>query len=81
MSTNDRDVTNRVFETVADRAANAGLPSAAQTRQRSFSLERRYRSGSVDRVHVHDNLRTGGRQFEHVIGHWDREGNYSGRPL
>ena len=74
------ETVNRVFETRDDRAANAGL-APNQTRQRSYSVERRYRSGSVDRVHIHDNARSGNRQFEHVIGHWDRNGNYGGRPL
>ncbi|NDR56151.1 hypothetical protein [Aliiruegeria sabulilitoris] len=70
----------RTFETVADRAANAGV-NPGQTRQRSYSVERRYRSGSIDRVHIHDNARNGNRQFRHVIGHWNRDGDYDGRPL
>ncbi|SDK97428.1 hypothetical protein [Aliiruegeria lutimaris] len=68
----------RVFETRADRAANAGI-EPGQTRQRSYSIERRYRSGSIDRVHIHDNARSGNRQFRHVIGGWDRDGNQWGR--
>lgn len=70
------DVIVRTFETVSDRAANTGQAQ----RQRSYSIERRYRSGSIDRVHVHDNINSGNRQFEHVIGHTDRGGNYTGRP-
>lgn len=69
------DVIVRIFETVGDRAANVGR----QQRQRSYSIERRYRSGSIGRVHVHDNINSGNRQFEHVIGHTDRDGNYTGR--
>jgi len=69
----------RTFETRDDRAANAGI-NPGETRQRSYSIERRYRSGSIDRVHVHDNARNGNRQFEHVIGHTDQHGDYRGRP-
>lgn len=72
------DTVNRVFETRDDRAANAGI-HPRETRQRSYSVERRYRSGSIDRMHIHDNARNGNRQFEHVIGHWDRNGVYQGR--
>lgn len=74
------DYVNRAFETRDDRAANAGI-QPTQQRQRSYSIERSYRSGVVERVHVHDNARNGNRQFEHVIGRWDPNGNYRGRPL
>ena len=73
-------ITNRVFETRDDRNANQNI-DPNQRRQRSYSIEGRYRSGSIDRIHVHDNARSGGNQFEHVIGHWDRDGRYTGRPL
>lgn len=72
------DTVNRRFQTRDDRAANAGR-EPGQPRQRSMSIERRYRSGSIDRIHVHNNVQNGNPQFSHVIGHTDRNGNYNGR--
>ncbi|TQV87254.1 hypothetical protein [Aliikangiella coralliicola] len=72
------DVINRMYETVADRQANRGLPSGDARRTRSGSLHRTRRSGSVDRIHFHENKHSTG-YTERSIGHWDRHGNYSGR--
>ena len=72
------DYVNRVFETRGDRHANRNVPNGGR-RQRSYSIERHYSSGQVQRVHVHDNINSGNRQFEHVIGRLDADGNYSGR--
>ncbi len=69
---------HRTFETVSDRNANSGLMSGKR-RQRSYSVERTYASGEIRRIHVHDNARSGGKQFTHCIGGWDQNGNYSGR--
>jgi len=59
----------RTFQTVEDERRGT----------RSHSFDRRHRSGSFDRVHEHENDYPGGRRFEHVIGHTDRNGNYQGR--
>jgi hypothetical protein len=72
-------VTNRVFETVSDRHANQNVAPQGQ-RQRSYSFHHYYTDGSVVREHVHDNARSGGNQFQHVIGGWSPNGNYWGRP-
>ncbi|WP_156255809.1 hypothetical protein [Sandarakinorhabdus oryzae] len=71
-------VVNRVFETVSDRYANQGV-APWQGRQRSYSFHDYYTDGSVVRRHVHDNARSGGNQFQHVIGGWDANGNQWGR--
>jgi hypothetical protein len=62
----------RTFQTVADRNA--------PTLTRSHSYERLHSSGSVDRIHQHDN-RHQPTSHSRVIGHWDRDGRYTGRPL
>lgn len=67
------ETVSRVYETRGDRAANAGRTSG---RTRSYSIHRRARSGSIDRIHGHEN---DGNIFERSIGHWDRNGHYTGR--
>jgi hypothetical protein len=62
----------RTFQTVADRNA--------PTLTRSHSYDRLRSSGSVDRIHQHDNRHQPTSQ-SHVIGHWDRDGHYTGRPF
>lgn len=69
---------NRRFETVSDRRANQSV-SRHGTRQRSYSDHYEYSDGSVVRVHVHDNVRSGGNQFVHVIGGWNPDGSRWGR--
>jgi hypothetical protein len=60
----------RTFQTAADR--NAPVLT------RSHSFERLHRSGSVDRVHQHDNEHQA-TSDRRDIGEWDRHGNYTGR--
>ncbi|MEY4561909.1 MAG: hypothetical protein RLZZ618_1186 [Pseudomonadota bacterium] len=68
------DVTSRTYATAGDRAANAANGEGERTgRQRSGSTHRHYRSGSVERVHWHNNAH-GGSQFEHTLGGVDRNG-------
>ena len=71
-------VENRRFETVSDRHANQ--TTSGGTRQRSYSDHHYYTDGSVVREHVHDNARSGGNQFTHVIGGWNADGTRWGRP-
>jgi hypothetical protein len=70
--------THRVFETAADRYANQNVAPGGR-RQRSYSIRYYYEDGSVVREHVHDNARTGGHQFAHVIGGFNPDGSRWGR--
>jgi hypothetical protein len=69
---------NRTFQTEADRYANQTRAPGEQ-RQRSRSIHNFYSDGSVVREHVHDNARSGGQQFSHVIGGWNPDGSRWGR--
>jgi hypothetical protein len=60
----------RTFQTEGDRRA--------PVLTRSHSFDRLHRSGSVDRVHQHDN-RHEASLYRHDIGHTDSSGNYTGR--
>lgn len=68
------ETVSRVYETAGDRQTNRGR--SASTRTRSYSIHQRQRSGSIVRVHGHEN---DGSILERSIGRWDRNGNYSGR--
>jgi hypothetical protein len=68
---------HRSFETAADQQANQVV--ANWPRQRSHSFRHLYTDGSVVREHVHDNLRSGGQQFQHVIGGINPDGTRWGR--
>jgi hypothetical protein len=70
--------THRTFETRADRHANQNVAQGGQ-RQRSYSLRHFYDNGSVVREHIHDNARTSGEQFSHVIGGFNSDGSRWGR--
>lgn len=61
------DTISSVYKTVEDRAQHVDT--------RSYSVHRTQRSGSVDRIHGHENLQNNN-GFERKIGHWDRHGNY-----
>jgi hypothetical protein len=63
-----------VYETVADRNRNRTLAPGKETR--SYSVHRERDSGSVDRIHGHENRGSG---FERVIGGKHRDGKLWGR--
>ena len=66
------DEMSRVYETRADREANAGL-AEGQPRTRSYSVHRPDgRRGSFTRIHGHEN---GGQVEERAIGAVDHNGN------
>ncbi len=69
---------NRTFQTRDDRFANQTRAPGEQ-RQRSRSIHHYYDDGSVVREHVHDNARSGGQQFSHIIGGWSADGTQWGR--
>ncbi|MCZ8074188.1 MAG: hypothetical protein O9341_08630 [Paucibacter sp.] len=68
---------HRTFETASDRRANQTVGRGPL--QRSYSWRSLYTDGSVVREHVHDNARSGGNQFQHVIGGFNPDGTRWGR--
>ena len=72
--TGRNETVSRVYETAGDRNANQGRSAGSRTR--SYSIHRRERSGSVSRIHGHEN---DGNIFERSIGRWHRDGSYTGR--
>ncbi len=68
---------HRTFETVSDRQANQTVSN--RPLQRTNSWRSLYTDGSVVREHVHDNARSGGNQFQHVIGGFNPDGTRWGR--
>lgn len=68
---------HRTFETVSDRQANQTV--SKRPLQRTNSWRSLYTDGSVVREHVHDNARSGGDQFQHVIGGFNQDGTRWGR--
>ncbi|MEJ7807876.1 MAG: hypothetical protein WKG03_18390 [Telluria sp.] len=70
---------HRSFETAADRRANQSVAPSHAPLQRSHSYRSLYSDGSVVREHVHDNARSGGNQFQHVIGGFNPDGSRWGR--
>ena len=70
---------HRSFETVQDRLANQAVAPTHAPLQRTRSLRDVYTNGAVVRRHVHDNARSGGNQFEHVVGGFHPDGTRWGR--
>ena len=74
-----RSTLHRTFQTAADRVANQAVAPRHAPLQRSHSYRTLYTDGSVVREHVHDNARSGGNQFQHVIGGFNPDGSRWGR--
>jgi len=63
------DDLNSVYQTQGDRSANHGRTTGLT---RSYSRHKLYSSGSMERIHGHENDGSG---FERVIEYTDRNGN------
>jgi hypothetical protein len=70
-------VLHRTFQTAQDVRDNQVVAPGPLQRTRSF--RDLYTDGSVVRRHIHDNVRNGGQQFEHVIGGFNPDGTRWGR--
>ena len=67
---------HRTYETAGDRDANRYDRRHGETRTRSGSFDRQYRSGEDERRHYHENLYSHGGYVETAKGYTDRHGVY-----